>query len=54
MRTQQEIEAEWDKLDSEAAAGGRSHFPGMNYEQGVDDALRWVLGHTDESPAQAG
>jgi hypothetical protein len=23
--------------------GGRSKFPGENYEAGVDDALRWIL-----------
>lgn len=22
---------------------GRSNYPGMTYEQGVEDALRWVL-----------
>lgn len=27
-----------------------SRWPGMSYEQGVDSALHWVLGHTDDAP----
>lgn len=51
MRTVQEISDELDKVDGDASAGGPSKWPGMNYEQGVDAALRWALGWTDETPA---
>lgn len=50
MRTEREIETELDRVDSEKAAGGPSEWPGMSYEQGVDAALRWVLGHSDDAP----
>jgi hypothetical protein len=50
MRTPEEVNDELDKVDSEASAGGKSRWPAMNYEQGVYDTLRWVLGWTDESP----
>ena len=49
MRSEKEVQDEWDKVD--AAAGGGSRFPGMNYEQGLDDAFRWVLGQSDEKPS---
>lgn len=29
---------------------GTSRWPGMTYEQGVADALNWVMGNRDESP----
>lgn len=29
---------------------GRSRFPGMSYEQGVEAALRWVTGDSDDEP----
>lgn len=50
MRTPEEIENELGRVDPDAAAGGRSRWPGMNYEQGVSETLRWVLGETDDSP----
>lgn len=28
-------------------ADGGSEYPGMSYEEGVDEALRWVLGEND-------
>ncbi len=31
---------------------GRSHYPGMSYEQGVEAALLWVTGQNDESPIE--
>lgn len=35
---------------SEAADSGRSKFPGMSYEQGVEAAIRWMQGDDDTSP----
>jgi len=29
---------------------GGSRFPGMSYEEGVVNALRWALGDNDEIP----
>jgi hypothetical protein len=52
MRTEREIEKEVDKIDPEAAASGASKWPGMSFEQGVDAALRWVLGWSDEPPME--
>lgn len=31
---------------------GRSQYPGMSYEQGVRDALAWVLGEREEPPME--
>lgn len=31
---------------------GRSKYPGMTYEQGIRDALEWVLGESDEMPLE--
>jgi hypothetical protein len=35
---------------SEAADSGTSKFPGMTYEQGVEAAIRWMLGDDDTNP----
>lgn len=45
-----EIYQEIDGLDPDAAAGGRSKYPGMTWEQGVSDALMWAAGDTDQKP----
>jgi hypothetical protein len=50
MRSESEIKHEHNRVDPEAAAGGPSMWPGMSYEQGVDNALRWVLGESDDAP----
>lgn len=34
------------------AIEGKSKWPGMSYEQGVEAALDWVLGERDESPME--
>lgn len=31
---------------------GRSRWPGMTYEQGVDNALSWVLEETEDGPME--
>jgi hypothetical protein len=51
MKTEQEIEQYLNESLPEGA-GGPSKWPGMSYEQGVDAALRWVLGYTDEKPME--
>ena len=50
-RTRSEIDEQLnacvDSIDE-----GRSKYPGMTYEQGVDAALRWVAGDTDDAPME--
>lgn len=49
MRPQAEIDEQLNlALDSEEA--GRSRWPGMTYEQGVEAAIRWVTGQVDDKP----
>lgn len=48
MRTREQID-EQANLAAEGGEGG-SQWPGMNYEQGVENALRWVTGESDEAP----
>lgn len=48
-RTVEQINAEIDRA-AEAVGTGVSNVPGMSYEEGVDSALRWVLGDTDDAP----
>mgnify|MGYP001237715635 CR=1 FL=1 len=38
MKTQEQIEEKMAELDDQG-----TRYPGMTYEQGVDEALRWVL-----------
>lgn len=35
---------------SEKEDSGRSIYPGMTYEQGVNAALRWATGETEDHP----
>jgi hypothetical protein len=30
---------------------GRTKYPGMTYEQGVEAAIRWMTGDWEENPA---
>lgn len=50
VRSEREITKALDSLDPEAAAGGQTQWPAMSYEQGVDAALRWAAGLTDDHP----
>ena len=47
MQTKEIIERALARVDAH-----KSKFPGMTYEQGVDEALQWVLGDLldDEFP----
>lgn len=49
MRTQEEIDEQLNKA-ADVADSGISQWPGMTYEQGVDNALRWVTGQVDDRP----
>ena len=44
----------FDQIDKtiEAQESGRSKWSAMSYEQGVDNALRWAIGETDEPPIE--
>lgn len=50
VRNEREIMAEYDELDPEAVANGKTNAPGMTYEQGVEAALRWAAGLSDDKP----
>lgn len=36
--------------DADAAMDEGTRWPGMTYEQGVAEALRWVIGQNDKNP----
>ena len=44
MKTDDEI---YDIIDLVNAIES-NRYPGMTYEQGVDDALHWILGDTED------
>jgi hypothetical protein len=50
-RTREEIEAVKEKCYS-FMDDGRSGVPGMTYEEGVEAALRWALGDSDDDPME--
>jgi hypothetical protein len=50
MKDETEIETQTDKAAE--AATKPSKYPGMTYEQGVRDALDWVLDNIDEAPME--
>lgn len=37
---------------TEANNDGRSKWPGLTYEQGVENALLWLFGDTEDHPYQ--
>lgn len=37
---------------ADSADSGRSKFPGMSYEQGVEAAIRWMQGDYDTNPME--
>jgi len=49
MRTQEEINAILDNCLDHIDAG-TSRFPSMTYEEGVQAAIDWVTGQTDDNP----
>lgn len=54
VRTADEVEDAMAEMDADAAAGGRSKWPGMNYEQGVEAMGLWLLGQREEKPMDEG
>ncbi len=52
-RTQEEIDEILNKC-AESIDKGQAKWPAMTFEQGVDAALRWVTGDTDENPMEDG
>lgn len=49
-RTEGEVCELLNQVDEREWEGEGSRFPGMSYEQGIMEALRWVIGDTDEYP----
>ena len=50
MRTQDEVDGQLN-LAAEGVDNG-SRWPGMSYEQGVEAALRWMTGQTEDKPME--
>ena len=48
-RSDEEIDEQLNIAMEQFDKGG-SKFPGMTYEQGVAEALQWVLGDSDDQP----
>ncbi len=51
MRTQKEIEEMMDKAGTWNCEGA-SDVRGMSYEEGVEAALRWATGGTEDQPIE--
>lgn len=50
-RTDEQIDEQINAA-SEQNEEGTTRWPGMTYEQGVDNALRWVTGQSDDVPME--
>jgi len=50
-RTQEEVDDVLDKC-AEQTEQGTTKWSAMSYEQGVEAALRWVTGDTDDDPME--
>src|SRR3954454_24949464 len=50
-RSDSEIDEQLNRA-IEAVDSGNTNWPGMSYEQGVDNALRWITGQTDDQPME--
>lgn len=48
-RSQQEIDDLRNRVVP-AIDAGETRFRGMTYEQGIDEAIRWLFGETDDHP----
>lgn len=51
MRSRKEIEEQMEKAGDQVIEGN-TKVPGMTYEEGVDNALRWALGDSDDAPIE--
>lgn len=53
LKSRDDIENELARAqDLREAQGGVPKWPGMTYEQGVEAALLWVLGDSDDPPIE--
>ena len=53
--TKEEIYEQVDKaIASQEEYGEGGRWPGMSYEAGVDAALRWAVGDSEEAPMDDG
>jgi hypothetical protein len=50
-RTDSEIDDQLNKT-AEAVDDGSTKWPGMSYEQGVENAIRWITGQSDDVPME--
>lgn len=39
-----------EQLNKAGEADGKTKWPGMSYEQGVDATLRWAIGWSEDAP----
>jgi hypothetical protein len=51
VRTDEQIDEQINAA-CEQNEEGTTRWPGMTYEQGVDNALRWVTGQSDDVPME--
>jgi hypothetical protein len=51
QRSDDEINEVLNKAD-DVLETGRSRYPGMTYEEGVANAIRWLLGHHEDNPIE--
>lgn len=51
-RSPEEIREQADSTGDAGVGFGASKWPGMSYEQGVSNALRWVLGDEETAPME--
>lgn len=49
VRTDEEVDAVLNIASEQEEKGGTS-FPGMSYEQGVSEGIRWLTGQQDDVP----
>ncbi len=50
VRTDEEIDNVMNKALDASVEG--SKWPGMSYEEGIDAAIRWIVGLADEDPME--
>jgi len=48
-REPQQIEKLLGEINAQLAAGG-TKYRGLSYEEGIDAAIRWLTGETDDHP----
>jgi hypothetical protein len=52
MRSKEEIEEQVAQVVDQKDSGNGSKFPGMDYEDGVEAALMWVMEEREETPME--